>query len=520
MGTFDLTLRDIYNKSLNEYQDKQAISDEAKTLTYGELNYQANQLSHALLDIGVHIETRVALLISNSVEFVISDLALMKVGATKVPLNDMLGKKEISYILNHSQAKAIIVGPEFYSIIQEVKEDLPELSTIISVTDDAPEGFIPLYNFIKEQPSFSPSITIKPENIAGISYTGGTTGNPKGVVHSQQNQVYNMFCHMIELNVIESERILISTPLPHSGGRYVLTGLLKGAYHVIRSKFDPEKTLELIESEKITLTFMVPTMIYRVLDILKEKKFDTSSLQTLIYGAAPITEERLKEGLHFFGPVFFQFYGLTECPNFISRLKKEDHLVNEENRERLRSCGKASIMSEVKIVNEVGEELPIGEQGEIAVKSLFTMDEYYKNPEKTNETLINGWLHTGDVGKMDKDGYIYLLDRKKDMIITGGMNVYSSEVENVLVQHPLVKQAAVIGIPHSDWGEQVLAFVIPKNDQVSKEEIIEFCNENLSKYKRPKNIEFVKEFPLTVYGKLNKKELRKPYWVESGRAIN
>lgn len=521
MGQFDFVLKDLYDKALPAFGNKTAIKCEGNEISYEAFNCQANRLAHALIQKGIGIEDPVAMLMSNCIEFALTDIAIMKAGAAKVPLNDMLGEKEILYILQESGAKLAFVGPHFYPILAKLRPQLPNLKTIVSITNDAPLDFIPLRELLASYPETSPDVDVKPHHRALIAFTGGTTGLPKGIVQTQQSQVMNLLCHIVELDINNDDTILSMSPLPHSAGRYLLTGLLKGSTHIVTARFDPLRALQLIEQERVTFTFMVPTMIYRVLDALEQDTFNTASLKTIMYGASPITEERLKQGLNVFGPVFYQFYGLTEAPNFITRLRKSDHSLDPDKIHRLRSCGTPPLMAQVKIVNDRGQEVPRGDQGEIAVKAPFIMEEYFNMPEKTAETIVDGWLLTGDVGKMDEEGYVYLLDRKKDMIISGGMNVYSTEVENVIQKFPGVRQVAVIGIPHQDWGEQVLAIIVPDLDQPPLEdELLHYCKENLSKYKQPKAIQLVSEFPLTPYGKIDKKTLRKPYWQHAERAIH
>ncbi|WP_161949656.1 AMP-binding protein [Bacillus dakarensis] len=519
----ELVLKDLFNKALADNHDKIAISFKNEELTYEELNKLANQLAHGFLAKGISVEDPVAMIMSNCMEYVVTDIAIMKSGAVKVPLNNMLGETEIKYMLENSQSKAAIVGPEFYSIVEKIREQIPSLQIVVGLTEDVPDGFISWKEFLTGKSDTTPIVDVKPSNTATITYSGGTTGLSKGIVQTQKKLVMSLYCHLIELEIVSDDKILVMTPLPHSGGRFIQTGILKGATHFIYDKFDPIQAINAILEKQITITFMVPTMIYRLLDTIEEKQIDVSShsLKMMSYAAAPIMEDRLKQGLEVFGPVFFQFYGQTECPNFITRLKKEDHSLDVCKVHRLRSCGKPSIMSEVRIVNEDGEEVNTGEQGEITVKSPFVMERYHQLPEKTAETIINGWLHTGDMGKVDEEGYVYIMDRKNDMIISGGMNVYSTEVENVIQQVPGVRQVAVIGIPHSDWGEQVIAFVIADSSNLPSEEaILQYCKQNLAKYKCPKEIKFVQEFPLTPYGKLDKKTLRKPFWQNAERSIN
>jgi fatty-acyl-CoA synthase len=517
------TLSTLFRNALQKYEEKTALRFAGQSLTYGELMKSANRVAHALIRRGVKPNARVALVMSNCLEYVISDMGIIQAGGTKVPLNDMLGEKEIGYILKDSGAEIAIVGSNFFPVIEKLRPELPNLHTIVGISshDFCPEGFISWEEFQAEESEEDVYVHIQPEDMALIAYTGGTTGLPKGVVHSQENLVINLYSHMIELGMQDDEKILLMSPLPHSAGFVLQTGLLKGAEHWIEKRFDPQLVLDRIDRDKITFTFMVPTMIYRVMDQIQGRSYDFSSLRTILYGAAPITVERLKQGLEIFGSVFIQLFGQTEAPNFITRLRKEDHRLDLPYAKRLRSCGQPVIMSQVKIVDENSKEVPRGQVGEIITRTPYNMIGYYKQPEKTVETIKNGWLHTGDIGMMDEEGYVYLLDRKKDMIISGGMNVYTTEVENAIQKHPGVSQVAVIGVPHPDWGEAVMAIIVPKEDQsLTEESIRELCAKELSKYKRPKEIRFVDALPLTPYGKIDKKALRKPYWDLASRNIN
>jgi fatty-acyl-CoA synthase len=519
----NLQLKSLYRNALCQHDERIAVVFDGKSVSYRELLKSANRVARALIRCGVKPDTRVALLMSNCLEYVISDMGIIQAGATKVPLNDMLGEKEISYILKDSNAEVVIVGRNFFEVLDKIKDDLPELKKIVGLApvEQCPDGFISWEEFQANEPDSDVDVHVSSKNLAVIMYTGGTTGLPKGVVHTQENMVINLFSHIIELCLQDDERILLTSPLPHSAGFILSAGLIKGAVNFIEQKFDPQGVLAHLEKNRITLTFMVPTMIYRVMDQIQGREYDFSSLRTILYGAAPITVERLKQGLEIFGPVFTQLFGQSEAPNFITRLKKSDHTMDPSFEKRLRSCGQPVAMSEVKIVDEKGNEVPRGEEGEIIARTPYNMIGYHKEPEKTAETLKDGWLHTGDVGMMDEDGYVYLLDRKKDMIITGGMNVYTTEVENVIQKHPGVSQVAVIGVPHHDWGEAVMAVIVPNlQNPPTTESVLELCNQNLSKYKRPKEVRFIESLPLTPYGKIDKKALRKPFWENSERNIH
>lgn len=515
------TLNDLLKNVLHNHGEKIALNFGSKKMTYKELYRTANRVAHALNECGVKNNTRVALLMSNSLEFVISELGIYLAGGTLVPLNDMLGEQEIRYILKDSEANVVIVGEPFFDIINNIHSELPYLSTIMGVASNnpTPDNFITRESFQSNKIESALELPVSPDDMSKILYTGGTTGNPKGVVYSHQTTFLTILSIIQDANIQDDEKILLTTPLPHAAGLYLLAGLVKGAEIFIESKFDVELVLEHIEKNKITFLSLVPTTLYRIIDFMEGKDFDVSSIRTIQYGTAPITVERLKQGLEIFGQVFTQIYGLTETQSAATWLKKRDHRTEDEYSNLLLSCGKSTAFSRIKIVDENGNELPFGEVGEITVKSLTNMIRYHNKHVETAQTLKDGWLYTGDMGMMDEKGYLYLLDRKKDMIISGGMNVYSTEVENVIQKHPDVRQVSVIGIPDNDWGEAVTAFIIPKNNNLTVESIQDYCKKELSKYKRPKVIHIVDSLPMTPYGKIDKKVLRAPYWELSTRQI-
>jgi len=326
----------------------------------------------------------------------------------------------------------------------------------------------------------------------------------------------NGLTHIIHGEIAETEKLLLTSPLPHSAGFFLQTAFLQGATVHVHAKFDPVAVLDTISRDKITWTFMVPTMIYRVLDAYDPARHDISSLRTLVYGAAPITRVRLKEVLEKFGPVLVQLFGQTEVPNFATKLSKADHLDDRF----LGSCGQPIITADVRIGDDQGQPLRFGEVGEIMARSPYTLECYYNDPDKTAEVYAGEWIKTGDVGYQLASGHVFIVDRSKDMIISGGMNVYSSEVENVVQEYPGVRQVMVIGIPHADWGEAVCAAVIPAGDSLDTEDLIAFCKLRLAAYKVPKVIEVVADIPLTAYGKPDKKALRQKYWGDQVRQVN
>lgn len=525
-GIFDMvgkinTLNTLFKEALNKHSEKTALVIEGQSFSYKELKTHSNRVAHALLRNGVTPNTRVALMMDNCFEYVVSDLGIILAGATKVPLNNLLGENEIEYILNDSNAEIVIVGESFVDRFQNIRSNLPNIRIVVAVSNQNDlSDSISWGNFQASEPETDVEVQVNQNDLAFIIYTGGTTGMPKGVVHDQGNVFRNLHAHLIEMEILQDEKILLMSPLPHSAGIVLQAGLLKGAEHWIEKGFDPQLVIDRIHDNKITFTFMVPTMIYRVLDQIKDNRYDLTSLRTIIYGAAPISDERLKQGLAIFGQVFTQLYGQSEAPNLITVLRKDDHRTEPQYRKRLRSCGKPVMTSLVKVIDEMGNEVPRGTEGEIVTNTPYNMIRYHGKPDVTEETLRDGWLHTGDIGMIDEDGYLYLLDRKKDMIISGGMNVYSTEIENLLQKHPGVLMVSVIGVPHPDWGEAVMAIIVPNKENPPTEDAIrDFCQQ-LSKYKRPKEIKFVESLPLTPYGKIDKKALRKNYWELQGRAIN
>lgn len=522
-----MTLTDAITKSLRRFEGRVAIEVDGEAYTYGELDSRSNAVANALTDRGIEPGDRVALMMSNCLGYVIADLALLKAGAVKLPLNDMLTEDEFEYMLADSRASTVICGSNFVDTLESLQNNVETIERSIASADpdEIPESFEALETLETEGDTTTPpDIDIAPTDPVGHFYTGGTTGQPKGVIHSHENFVMNTYSHLAELDFTGDETLLLMTPLPHSAGAFLWAALLVGAKSVIRVGFDAEQALADIEEKDVTWTFLVPTMIYGVLDHPLLDETDTSSLETLVYGAAPMTPARLQEGIEEFGTVFVQFYGQTEIPNLVTSLGKEEHRLAIENSEeqRFSSAGHPCLMVDVKIIDpETGEVQSRGEEGEILATGSYVFEEYWERPEETDETIENGWVHTGDVGKRDEDGYIYLLDRKSNMIISGGMNVYSTNVEEVLAEHPQINQVVVIGVPDEKWGEAVTAIVVPEDpDAVDVTDIKAFADDELADYKKPKRVEFVDELPMTPYGKIDKKALREPYWENAEREIS
>ncbi|MGH1490243.1 MAG: AMP-binding protein [Acidimicrobiales bacterium] len=520
--TYHLTVKQLLTSASQRFAGTVALVHEDRSYTHGEIADRANQLGHLLIELGVGPGHPVAMLLPNGPGYVIADQAIARIGAARVALTEMLSAKEVSYCLADCGATVAIVGASMIdaAVASRVTSGSDALRTIITVDEAKPadmaDGFqiLPIDDAIDGKPTTIPDSDPTEDDLGLIIYTGGTTGQPKGVMHLQRQLALNLCSHIIETAMLDDERLLLMSPLPHSAGFLLQTAFLRGATVFLEHKFDPELVLQRIAEDRVTYLFMVPTMIYRVLDAAEGRDLDLHSLRTILYGAAPITADRLRQGLEVFGPVFMQLYAQSEAPNFITRLRREDHTTDPAGVHRLASCGQAVAMAEVRIVDDNGAEVPVGEIGEVTALTPYTMVGYNNRPDATATTLRDGWLFTGDIGRLDADGFLYLLDRKNDMIISGGMNVYTSEVEVVIVEVEGVEQVAVVGVPHPDWGEAVVAFVVAAasdgggDAEAITDRVIETCRVDLAKYKVPKRVILVDELPTTVFGKIDKKALR------------
>lgn len=466
-----------------------------QTLTYAELDALSQRLAGYLSEQGLGRGARIALHLRNSVEYVVAELAILKLAAVRIPLNELMGRPELAYCLQHAEAQVLIAHAGLPQ--PEARDGAPALLRI-SVPDDgsARPGEIAWEEAIAAAP-LGALVVATPDDTAILAYTGGTTGHPKGVRHSYGRMGINLLAHVVCGDVRSDEVMLLTTPLPHSAGYHMAACLLQGGVTVLQSRFEAAGFLAACARHRATWTFAVPTMLYRLLDSMGEDAPDVSSLRTVVYGAAPMSRPRLEEALAKLGPVFLQIYGQTECPNFITSLSKEDHL----DPALLASCGRAVPFVEVRTAPSA--EAPVGE---VEVRSPYLLLEYFRDAEATAAAVDDGWLRTGDLGYLD-NGYLFLVDRAKDMIITGGMNVYSSEVETALRQHEAVREVAVIGLPDADWGEAVTAVVVRDGD-ASPAALRAFAKSRLSAYKVPKTIVFADDLPLTAYGKVDKKRLR------------
>lgn len=486
-------------RNVHEHPHKIAIIFGQKRFTYKEFNERVNRLANALLSLGLVKGDKVAYLLHNCSEFAEISLALSKIGALAVPLNFRLQEEELKYILDNADASFFFFGSELAEVSQRLIPRLPKIRNYLKIGEDGEYEKILSLSSPEEPP-----ILVNEDDEHSIMYTSGTTGFPKGVVHTYKSRLWNSLNMLVDTGLRSTDIMAIITPLFHiaAGHTMLLSTIFIGGTVVILPTFSLPEFFEVIEQEQITAFFAVPTMFMRMLEHPQFKNYNLSSLRFLFTGGA-VTPIELKERIrqNFPQATLDDLMGLTEGGPLTTFLPHRDALRKPG------SVGRAHFSQMVRVVNEQGEDVKGDEVGEIIVKGPAVMKEYYKNPEATAQALRKGWLYTGDLARVDAEGYHYLAVRRADLIISGGENIYPAEVENVLHLHPAVQEAAVIGVKDKEWGERVMAVVVLR-EKVSAEELINFCRERLARYKCPRQVAFVEELPKNQLGKILYKELR------------
>ncbi len=513
------TWADIIYRNALLHPNDEAFVYEDRRITFADYNSRINKVIHGLRKMGVKKGDVLGILSWSCLEFAEIYGLTMKGGFIASPFNPRLGKDELEYLIKYSETNTIFVGKELIEVANSLKERLPNVKNFISLETAAP-GMTAYADIIKANSGEEPDIELGEDDPCCINYTSGTTGVPRGALYTQRRFIEDSKILVIDMGLQEGHKRVQITPLFHiAGNTHFRSSLLTAGCNVIVKFFDAAETLKIIQREQATHMDSVPTHLAAILNLPDLKKYDISSLQFFWYGASPMPLEVLKSGMKVFGPIFAQGYGQSESGPAISHLSKEDHNVLDKpakEQKKLSSAGRPDIGVQVRILDEKGNDVGPDEVGEIAVRSKQTMVEYWKKPKETKAALINGWLHTGDMGYFDEEGYIYIADRKKDLIISGGENIYPREVEEVLYRHPAVMEAAVIGVPDEYWVEKVHAVIaLKKGKQATAEEIVAFCKKNIAGYKTPKSIEFVDALPKNPTGKILKRELRDKYRKET-----
>lgn len=501
-----------------------ATINDDRQRTWAEIRERIARFAGGLHSLGIKAGDRIAILSLNSDRYFEYYFAVPWAGACIVPLNIRWSPKENAYSLKDAGAKILLVDDTFAKMIPALLKEDVELEHIIYMGDkETPDGLLNYEELISKNEGVEDAYRNN-DDLAGIFYTGGTTGFPKGVMLTHTNLWSSAIASISFLQLSEDSRILHAAPMFHiADGAMTQAGMLAGAMHVFIPMFTPAGTIEAISDKKATHTLLVPIMIQMTINEPSIKGADLSSLKFLLYGAAPIAEAVLIQATKTLPQTnFLQGYGQTEMAPIITILGAKYHTTEGPFAGKLKSAGRAAPSIEIKIVSDSGEILATGKIGEIIAKGPNAMIGYWNKPEETAVSLRNGWVHTGDAGYLDKDGFLFLVDRVKDMIVSGGENVYSAVVENAINNHPAVDQVIVIGIPHDKWGEQVHAEVILKKGQTATEaEIIAKTKEYIANYKCPRSVKFRTEpFPLSGAGKLLKREVRKAYWDTKDRQIS
>lgn len=514
-------LGDIVQKGARLYGNKEAVLFEGTRLTYSELNQRVNKLANYLLSISLPDAKHVAILAENCYQYLEVYFAAAKSGHVVTPLNFRLAPVELVEIVKDAESKLLFYGRGYENIAREIAEQAG-INYLISIEDRPEAGSDYCEDLISSFPGSEPEVEVGENQMAILMYTGGTTGKAKGVMLSHRNLMHAAICLSLQYKFTDKDSTCFLLPLFHISLWPALLLLIAGGKVVILRRPEITNILETIHTEKCTHINAVPTIYNWMMQHPDLDKYDLSSLSLISYAGSPIAPELLKRMIAKFGNILMQGYGLTEAAPAVTGLLPEDHVPEgpPEIARRLKSVGKEAPLVTVKVLAEDGMEVKPGQVGEITAKGKNIMMGYWKNPRQTAEALKNGWLHTGDMATVDEDGYIYLVDRKKDMIITGGENVYPREVEDVLYEHHAVLEVAVIGVPDGKWGEAVKAVVVLREGMKADEnEIIQFAKSRLAGYKCPKSVDFTEALPKTSVGKITRAELKKQYWQGSDRFI-
>jgi len=510
-----LLFGEMIARNARKFPDKEALVYGKIRLTYKQFNARVNRLAHAFLDLGIKKGSKVAILAFNCNEFLEIYFALAKIGGVAVPLNFRLHVGELKYIINHSDAEAFIMGDAFTETVRGYQKDLPKIKDYISITEQPVEGMLHYESWIAKYPDDEPLILIDEDDPLFIMYTAGTTGMPKGAVLTHKNEIVMV---MLESMFVASEpgmpdladvTAFAAPPVFHLAAfAFCQISFFLGARMVLPVEvFNPAYIMETIQEEKINAILLIPAMANFLLQLPDLDKYDTSSLQIWVTGAAILpTEVRKQIMKHFPNVKIFDMFGQTEMSPVVSGL------LHSKSEGRETSVGRALPFIEIRVVDDDDNDVPVGEVGEAIYRGPTVMREYYKAPEATAAAMRGGWFHSGDLVRQDEEGYIYIVDRKADMVISGGENIYPAEIEEVLYKHPKILECAVIGVHDEEWGESVKCCVVCKEgEEMTEEEVVEYCKEHLASYKKPKSVDFMDALPRNPAGKVLKTVLREEY---------
>lgn len=515
-------------RSARYWPDATALVCGRQSWTYTELDDATDRLAAALLTRGLRPGDAVASLSWNRGELVEIEFALYKAGLMRAPINARLGRTEIEHILRYAPIRVLVFDEAHRQDALAAIEAAGTgcLPVSLDALDSTPDpGAVLGYRALHDEATTAPAgIDVDEDAPCVLNFTSGSTGALKAAVQTFGNRLANMRKLLMneESRPTPATRYLACGPITHATGMSLLANVFAGACTHVLPTWSAETFLDTVEKEQITTTFLVPAMVNMVLAHPGAAGRDLSSLTSVRVGGAPISPQRLKDAVEFFGPVVAQGYGLGETTSAVAALSsREISRAISHDPELLQSCGRAVYDTEIRIVDESGRGLPPREVGELIVRGPDCVREYWQERELTAETFRDGWVHTGDLAWMREDGYLFLVDRKKDMIISGGFNIYCTEVEAALYEHPGVQETCVVGVPDEKWGEAVKAVVVPRaGHSLTADEITAFCAERLDRFKKPKSVDFVDELPHNRNGKLDRKAVREPFWANAARRVN
>ncbi|HZQ78624.1 MAG TPA: long-chain fatty acid--CoA ligase [Acidimicrobiia bacterium] len=510
-------------QAATRHPDQIAARFGERAVDYATFADRAARLGNGLRSLGLETGDRVAIVQRNGIELLETVYGALLAGLAVVPINMRLHPREIAFIANDSGCRAIVHTGEFNAGLDSVAADMGDVRARISTAPS--HGEQDYEALLDGGKPLDRAIDVHPEAVAWLFYTSGTTGRPKGVMWTHRTVHNLVLSYLADIYSMQpSDVVLHAAPLSHGSGTVALSAIARAAQNVIlhTPSFDTATLFGLVERHGVTnIAFLAPTQIVKMLDEYEPGRYDLTSLRCIVYGGAPMYTDHLRRALETFGPIFVQVFGQGESPLTISYLSALEHVRWwQEGHERLTSAGIPRTGIEIRIGDDDDNTLALGETGEILCRGEIVMPGYWRNPQATADTLRGGWLHTGDVGKLDERGYLYVLDRSKDMVVSGGNNIYPREVEDVLQTHPAVAECAVIGIPDEYWGEAVHAIVcLNDGEQASAEELLAYCVAHLASYKKPRSFEFRDALPKNAYGKIMKRELREEYWGGHDRRV-